>query len=448
MEVWNGVLQQLVRFWSFQDGSTRSAAAGIILLGIGCGTLGCFIVLRRMSLVGDSLGHAVLPGVCLGFLVNSTKDPFWIFLGAVASALLGSWLVGLIQRRSRLKPDVALGLVLSGFFGLGVVMLTRLQHFPLASQGGLKDFLFGQAAAVSDGDLALSAGVAAIIVLALFAFFKELALTSFDDEFARACGMPATMLHYLLMTLTALAVVISIQAVGVVLLSALLITPAATALLLTDRLKSMIAISAAMAVGGGLIGLCLSFLGRGLPTGPWIVVVLTVLFSTAYLVAPRRGLLTRAFRRARHARRTRHENLLKVLYQASCALEATGQRVSAAAALSSQTLLPLSSVAEFSGQSTWRMAWRLAPLRRAGWIERLGNDLRLTESGLLRARELERNYRLWELFLTHEVNLPLDHTQRDAEDIEHLLGPELVHELERRFELPALDAAASDKPVK
>src|SRR5262245_19449632 len=128
----SGAWTQIVRFWSFHDPAVRTAAAGIVLLAISSGTLGCFVVLRRMSLLGDSLGHAVLPGVCLGFLVTWTKNPLWIFVGAVGAALLASWLMALIQRHSRLKSDVAMGLVLSGFFGMAIMILTRLQNFPEA----------------------------------------------------------------------------------------------------------------------------------------------------------------------------------------------------------------------------------------------------------------------------------------------------------------------------
>src|SRR5579872_2027103 len=230
----SGIWTQIVRFWSFQDASVRTATAGVVLLAISSGTLGCFIVLRRLSLLGDSLGHAVLPGVCLGFLVTWTKNPWWILTGAVLSALLASWLIGIIHRQSRLKPDVAMGLVLSGFFGIGTVLLTRLQNFPAGSQSGLNQFLFGQASAIIDQDVAFMAALSIIIVGCVLLTFKELVVTSFDEGFALAIGLPVRGLHYLLMTLTALAIVISIQAVGVVLVSAMLITPAASALLFTD----------------------------------------------------------------------------------------------------------------------------------------------------------------------------------------------------------------------
>lgn len=412
---------QVFRFWSFQDPAVRTATAGVLLLGISSGTLGCFVVLRRMSLLGDCLGHAVLPGVCLGFLVTWTKDPRWILTGAMLSALLGSWLIGIVQRHSRLKPDVAMGLVLSGFFGLGTVLLTRIQNFPAGNQSGLNQFLFGQASAISEEDLRLMAILAAVIVGSVLLAFKELVLTSFDEGFAVAIGLPVRALHYLLMGLTALAVVISIQAVGVVLLSAMLITPAAAALFFTDRMKSMVLLAVAFATGAGVLGLNLSFLGHSLPTGPFIVLALSVVFAAAYLFSPRYGVAARAYRRWRVVRRAERENGLKSVYQALTAAPAGIE-------------LNLARLSEFRRESAGRTRGVVQSLVRRGWARLRGDVVELTEQGQNRARELERNYHLWELFLTHEVNLPLDHTQRDAENIEHILGPELVRELEEKYE--------------
>jgi len=318
---------EMLRFWGFQDGSVRTAAVGMVLLGISCGLLGSLIVLRRMSLLGDSLGHAVLPGLCLGFMVTWTKHPVWLFAGALVAALVAGGLIALIQRGTRLKPDVAMGLVLSGFFGAGLMLMSRIQSDPRGGQGGLNQFFFGQAAALRDVDLLLIGCVTAMIVLCVLSLFKEWSVFCFDEGFACALGLPVRRLHYLLVLLTAMAIVIAIQAVGVVLLSALLITPAATALLLTDRLPRMLGIAVAVAVMGGLGGLNLSslstevlvqgwnwlggwgrLLGLGwpplrmassLPTGPTVVLVLALMFLAAWVFSPRYGLLRALLRRWR-----------------------------------------------------------------------------------------------------------------------------------------------------
>jgi len=411
---------QVVRFWSFQDRAVQTATAGMLLLAISSGTLGCFIVLRRLSLLGDSLGHAVLPGVCLGFMVHWTKDPLWILLGATGSALLASWMIGFIRRHSRLKPDAIMGLVLSGFFGVGTVLLTRIQNLPVGNQSGLNQFLFGQASAISEQDLWFMGTLSLVIVSCVMLAFKELVLTSFDEGFATAIGLPVRGLHYLLMGLTALAVVISIQAVGVVLVSAMLITPAATALLCTDRMRYMVLIAVACAVLAGLVGLNLSFLGRTLPTGPFVVLALALIFVAAYLFSPRYGIVARAVRRLRQAQKTARENGLKSVFLAS----------PHDAPASGVGLETLTKARREEPGATVRMVRALA---RRGWVTQEGNHVALTDAGLIRARELDRNYRLWEQFLTDEVQLPADHTQRDAENLEHILEPDLVRELEARF---------------
>jgi manganese/zinc/iron transport system permease protein len=417
----SSIWTQIVRFWSFQDPSVRTATAGMLLLAISSGTLGCFIVLRRLSLLGDSLGHAVLPGVCLGFLTTWTKDPRWILTGALASALLASWLIGFIQRHSRLKPDVVMGLVLSGFFGVGTVLLTRIQNLPAGNQSGLNQFLFGQASAISEQDLWIMGTLSLVIVGSVAATFKELVLTSFDEGFAVAIGLPVRALHYLLMGLTALAVVISIQAVGVVLVSAMLITPAAAALLCTDRMRNMVLLAVGFAVVAGVFGLNISFLGKNLPTGPFVVLALAVVFVAAYFFSPRYGLAMWALRRWRQAERTQRENGLKSVFLAM-AHDSPTSGVSVAQLAESRREPPAQTRRVIKG------------LVRRGWAQLAGETVLLTERGRVRARELDRNYRLWEHFLTDEVNLPIDHTQRDAENIEHILGPDLVRELEAKYD--------------
>lgn len=399
----------------------RTATAGVLLLAISSGTLGCFIVLRRMSLLGDSLGHAVLPGVCLGFLVTWTKDPRWILTGAMVSALLASWLIGFVRRHSRLKPDVIMGLVLSGFFGFGTVLLTRIQKIPAGNQSGLNVFLFGQASAISEQDLLFMGTLSVVIVGCVVATFKELVLTSFDEGFAVAIGLPVRGLHYLLMGLTALAVVISIQAVGVVLVSAMLITPAAAALLCTDRMRYMVLLAVGFAVVAGVFGLNVSFLGDRLPTGPFIVLALAVFFVAAYLFSPRYGVAVRALRRWRQVQKTQRENGLKSVFLA------IGPN-------SPSRSVSIARLAESRQEGTAQSRRVVRGLVRHGWAQLDGETVSLTERGQVRARELERNYRLWEHFLTNEVNLPVDHTQRDAENIEHILGPELVRELEAKYD--------------
>ena len=179
------VIEQAKRFFSFRDPSVRYALIGSILLGISCGLMGGFIVVRKMALFGDTLSHAVLPGVALGFLWDMEKDPVAIFIGATLAGLLGGAMVALIRQTTRLKEDTALGIVLASFFAVGICLLTRIQKMP-GNKGGLDEFLFGSAASIGRSDIILMAVVTSLAVLLVGLFYKEFLVTSFDAAFARA----------------------------------------------------------------------------------------------------------------------------------------------------------------------------------------------------------------------------------------------------------------------
>jgi len=406
--------RQMLRFWSLEDPSVRAAVLGTLLLGMTCGLLGGFVVLRRLSLLGDSLGHAVLPGICAGFLVTMTKDMRWIFAGAMLSALLAAGMISWIHRQTRLKQDAVMGLVLSGFYGLGVVMLTRLQNFATGNQSGLNRFLFGQASAISPDELTLMAVLSGIVLVLVLLLYKELAATSFDEEFAAANGIPARAIHYLLMLLVSIAIVISIQAVGIVLLSAMLITPAATAYLLTDRLKVMLLLSVLIGAAAGVAGANISFLESRYPTGPFIVAVLTLFFLAAFLFSPAHGLLTRLFRRRRQQRRALADQIVRALYDQPEPVSL--ERL--AGELESTTVLVDSAI-------------RL--LREDEVIRTTPAGYELNANGREYAADLRRNARLWDLFLAEEGTIAADQFNPDTDDIEQVLGADVIRQLEARL---------------
>jgi manganese/zinc/iron transport system permease protein len=419
--------EQAARFFSFTDPAMRWALAGSMLLGICCGMLGSFLVVRRLALMGDALAHAVLPGVALGFLWNMSKDPVAIFLGAVAAGLLGAATVQLIRSTTRHGEDAALGFVLSSFFGAGVCLLTMIQNLPGASKAGLGGFLFGQAAALGPGDVALLGAVALGSALVLGLFFKEFLVAGFDEGFARSAGIPVRFFQYSLLLLLSFAIVSSLQAVGVVLVSAMLVIPAAAAQLLTDRLGKMVWISALIGMAAGAAGSFFSYAGRGLPTGPLMVLAAAAVFFGALMLAPRHGLLVRFLRRRSGAARMGRENTLKAVYHV---LEEGGFDSAAVTA---------ADVAVRRGEGVEVVEREFAALRRAGLATSAADRLALTPDGWQRACEIVRNHRLWELYLTNAARLAPDHVHEDAEKIEHILGEETVRQLEKR-----LDYARSD----
>lgn len=284
------------------DYTLRNVALGCAILGIMGGVLGSFAILRRQGLLGDALAHAALPGVCVAFILTSAKTPAILLLGAGVSAWLGALLIGAIVRGTRIKQDAALGIVLSTFFGAGVVLLTWIARSGNAAQSGLDSFIFGQAATIVWRDVltmgALSLG--ALFVVALL--FKELKLLSFDPGFAASLGYPIGALNVILTTLIVVAVVIGLQAVGVVLMAAMLITPAAAARQWTDRLSIMIGLAALFGATSGVAGAILSATAANLPTGPLIILAATAILLLSLLLGTSRGWVWNRLRDRHHRR--------------------------------------------------------------------------------------------------------------------------------------------------
>lgn len=423
------LVTQAIRFFTFQDPAVRYALLGSMLLGVTCGLLGSFIVVRKMALVGDALSHAVLPGVAIGFLWNMSKDPVAIFIGATVAGLLGTVVVRLITQTTHLKEDTALGLVLASFFAVGICLLTMIQRMPTGNKSGIDKFLFGQAASIGPADLKLMAVVTLLSVVVIIVFYKEFLLTSFDSGFARAAGFPAQLIHYALMLLLAFAVVIALQAVGVVLVSAMLITPAAAAYLLTDRMSRMLWLAALFGMIAGALGAFCSFLGPNFPTGPFMVLSASAVFALAFLFAPRHGVVNRWWRQRSRSRRVQRENTLKSIYHVLEARESKGEGVS------------LRELAERRRETVEEAARQAADLRRheLATLHEEGNLIFLTPAGWQLACAIVRNHRLWELYLTNAAQIAADHVHEDAEKIEHVLGDEVVRELERRLQYATTD---------
>jgi manganese/zinc/iron transport system permease protein len=301
----------------FFDYTLRTVALGSAALGVVSGALGSFAVLRKQSLLGDAISHAALPGVVLAFLLTRSKAPLILVVGAgLAGWLATLWIMSIIKH-TRIKEDAALGLVLSVFFGFGMMLLTYTQRLPDARQAGLDQFLFGQAAALLQSDVITMAllGAAALLLMAIF--WKEFKLLAFDREFGNSLGFPMGRLDVLLTSLLVIAIVIGLQAVGVVLMSAMVVAPAAAARQWTDRLGVMVALAAFFGALAGVSGTIISTAAQGLSTGPTIVLSASAIVFLSLLFAPNRGLVIQAVRRARNRRTLRVEAVLHDLYMLS-----------------------------------------------------------------------------------------------------------------------------------
>lgn len=274
----------LVEF--FQDLMTyeflQRAFVTSIMVGIISGVIGSFIVLRGMALMGDAISHAVLPGVAISYMLGIN-----FFYGAVVTGVLTALGIGVISQNSRIKNDSSIGIVFSAMFALGVILITAAQ-----SATDLTQILFGNVLSVRSSDMILTLVVGAIVLLVVFLFYKELLISSFDETMAAAYGLKVRVIHYGIMVLLTLVTVASLQTVGVILVVAMLITPAATAYLLTNRLSTMIFLAAFFGVASSVIGLYVSFL-HNLPSGPVIVLVATAIFVLVFLFSPKQGVIWR-----------------------------------------------------------------------------------------------------------------------------------------------------------
>lgn len=264
-------------------------ALGSALFGLLSGTLGVYEVLRKRSLIGDAISHAALPGICLAFMATGTKLTPLLLLGALLSGWAAALLVLAVSRYTKVKYDSALAITLSVFFGFGLVLLTYIQKTPNANQAGLEKFLFGQAATLLSSDLQLLAAIALIALLLVGVFWQQFKILCFDYEYAASLGLPVRLLDIFLTGLVVTAIVAGLQSVGVVLMSAMLISPAVAARQWTDRLAVMSVVAGGFGAAAGFIGTVISSLAPRLPTGPVIIIVAAVIVILSLLFAPQRG---------------------------------------------------------------------------------------------------------------------------------------------------------------
>lgn len=298
----------------FFDYTLRTVALGVGVLGIVGGALGSFAMLRRQSLLGDAMSHAALPGVVLAFMLAGSKAPVVLLLGAAVAGLVSTLVMIGINRYTRIKEDSALGIILSVFFGFGLLLLTFLQRNPDARQAGLNKFLFGQAATLLMQDVLVMSLFGGLALLLMLLFWKEIKLLTFDRDFGASLGFPMTLLEILITVLLVLAIVIGLQAVGVVLMSAMVVAPAAAARQWTNRLGVMVALAAGFGALGGVSGALISSTGAGLSTGPVIVLCVSAIVIVSLLLAPNRGVLWRWLARQQNRRRLQTEQVLRNLY--------------------------------------------------------------------------------------------------------------------------------------
>ena len=396
------------------------------VVGLMCGMLGSFVVLRNMAMIGDALSHSILPGVVFAFILVG-HSTLGFFTGSVIAGLLTAIGITWIQQQGYTKNDAAIGIVFTAMFSIGVMAISAINRRP-GVHLDLVDFLFGDVLGVSNEDLWLTGGVAIYVVLSIIFFYRYLFVTTFQPVIAKTMGISVQLVHYFVMLLLSFVVVAALRTVGVILVVAMLITPAATALLLADRLPRVLLISGVLGVLSAFLGLVFSIEFDTTP-GPAMAIVAAGFYLLALFFAPRKGMLTRHRQRQQIKRRILLEDTLKETYR-----------------LSQKEELTLAKLSEKMGLSTRRLQPFLNSLRKRKWL--FHDRLELTELGIDEARKFVRAHRLWESYLVSHVGLSAEQIHEEAEAYEHFLDEELLDEVAAELNYPKLDPHGSPIPHK
>jgi manganese/zinc/iron transport system permease protein len=421
-----------------QDHNTRVVLLATTLLGLAAGAVGSFTLLRRRALMGDALSHAMLPGIGLAFLwapaigVDGKSLPV-LLGGAALTGTLGTLTILLIRHQTRLKEDAALAIVLSVFFGAGLAILGLVQQAQGGHAAGLESFILGKTASITSGD-ARWIGLAGAAVVALLALgFKELKLLCFDEGYAASRGFSTLGLDVALMSAVVLITVVGLQAVGLILMIALLVIPAATARFWIGGTLAMTVLSSLIGAVSSLSGALLSALTPEMPSGAAIVLAAAGFFFVSLIIGTKRGVLIRVIHRRTVRRRTDRHHILRGIYELLEVQTAaqqgnmldSPQRSAGKFAVAAQDLLALRTWSAARMYRALRRCERDALLRyRDGLIE-------LTEQGWAEAQRVTREHRLWELYLIQHAEVAPGRVDRDAERIEHVLEPEMIRHLEQ-----------------
>ncbi|MEZ4754160.1 MAG: iron chelate uptake ABC transporter family permease subunit [Bdellovibrionota bacterium] len=402
--------------------------AGTTFLGIAAGIIGCFALLRNKSLMGDALAHSSLPGLAMAFILAASFD--WplrslgiLLSGAAVSGILGVFCVKFISERSRIHEEAAIGIVLSVFFGAGIVLLSIIQSMNTGREGGLKHFIYGQTAAMLSQDAWITLFVALIALVTALSLLKEFRVICFDEEFAAVQGWPVGFIDLLMMSLVVLVTVVGLQTVGMLLVVALLIIPPAAARFWTDDLSVMIPVSGFIGGLSGYLGSAVSTLLPRMPTGAVIVLTGGVLFFISFFLAPKRGVAASALRHLRLRIKIAEDHLLRELYEY---LE-TKQFVSL------KTLRKNITVSR--AWPWWLSLLTHQALKDDGYLKIVKDEYLLTQAGLKQAALFTRNHRLWEQYLIAFGFGSSSHVDYMADMVEHVLSPQIVSELESALRL-------------
>ncbi|MEM6757121.1 MAG: iron chelate uptake ABC transporter family permease subunit [Planctomycetota bacterium] len=435
-------LDQVAAVLTFQSGhNTTVVVLSTTLLGVAAGIVGVFALLRKRSLVADAISHATLPGIGLAFIAATAlglqgRSLPVLLLGATVTGVLGVLAIQWLLRHTRLHEDAAIGLILSVFFGAGVVVLSVVQSMRAGNAAGIDKFIYGQTAAMTARDAVTMAVIAGVAVLAAAALLKEFALVCFNDAFARVGGWPVPLIDLLMMGLVVVVTVAGLQAVGLILVVAMLIIPAVSARFWTQRLWLLVVLAAVIGGLSGYLGSSASALLPRKPAGAVIVLTSGVIFVVSMLAAPSRGVVAAALRRLRTRLGIAADHLLELAY-----LGSVERGLSA---------VDDAELADLRRRRAWGPllnALVTLYLRRQGMGGLVGGAFVPTPAGLARGRRVARNHRLWEQYLVSHADIAPGHLDWTVDQVEHVLSDDLVSELEHALAQRGVDPMAEPTGV-
>ena len=436
-------------FFYFHDAVLRAPTIGCMLMCFASALVGVIVFLRKQSLLGEALSHAAYPGVivgviCAGFFElgneQETTIALLVMIGAFISAVVGLRVIMFLSRRLKVSADASLCFVLSSFFGIGLTLASRVQYSHSSLYRQAQIYLYGQVATMTDLHIIIYGCLSAAIVIVIVVFYKEIQTIAFDRSYAMSVGINTKIVDAIVFVLIVLAVVIGIRSVGVVLMSAMLIAPAATARQYTNKLGTMFCLASFFGILSGFLGNYLSVeLSKlwasdfpnnrmALPTGPMIVIIASAMCVISLLLAPKRGLLVRLIRIGRFRYHCMCENLLKAIWR-----------------LGDNRDIPFDEIAKYQSASTWYLWFILHRLIHQGWMLKTHDGYRLTVDGSIWAARIVRLHRLWEVYLVDYVGVGVERVHRSAEEMEHIITPELEKQLTLLLKDPQHDP--HDQPI-
>ena len=431
----------------FTDSVLYAPTIGSMLMCMAASLVGVLVFTRKRSLLGETLSHATYPGVIIAIIIstffyddNEELNPIIVLIFAFISSFLGLYCVGILQKRFKVSSDSALCFILASFFGFGILLASYVQRLNPQEYKQMQSYLFGQAATMTDIHIVLYGSISCIVLLIIIAFYKELKTISFDINYAKSLGLKTHFIELFTYCLIILATVVGIRSVGVVLMSAMLIAPAVSARQYTNNLKCIFIISALFGLLSGYFGNYLSFelssrfsqSKLSFPTGPMIAIVASFIAFFSLLFAPKRGVFIRFMRIATFKFTCLKENILKTIWRVNLSVPVS-----------------LLDIKKYQRVSSFSLKVALSKLKSDGLvIETSSSHYMLSEDGKKKAEQIMRLHRLWEVYLASYLGAPKERVHKSAEEMEHILTPEIEKELDHLLKMPQFDPHQNPIPPK